>query len=261
MLYTFTATDLDAGENGRVTLSLISGEREFSLNAISGELNRLRAPLDREQNDHYTIEVLATDNGSHQGGDGDGRRSCTTLLKIRVLDRDDNSPSFPPGVEVAGYRFAVAGDGVGLAQGDSVGVVHASDPDTPPYATFTYAITASRHSAGQASRHTGVTVTSPSGRGEDAGISGSEGTSTAVAKDASSFFSVHPLSGVITCKQSISLPFHFRFWIVAADPAGEGQRVSVVVTSQARSLVTWISPYDSVKGIAKQTDIQSKTGY
>ncbi|XP_070605431.1 protocadherin-16 [Erythrolamprus reginae] len=87
-LLTLRATDLDAGDNGRVSYSLAAGdpEEDFALDPLTGQLST-RQGLDRERTATYTLTTQACDNGSPA-------RCASTAIEVQVLDLNDNTPYF-----------------------------------------------------------------------------------------------------------------------------------------------------------------------
>ncbi|XP_028716646.1 protocadherin beta-6-like [Peromyscus leucopus] len=85
LIVTVSARDLDAGMNGNVAYSLFQGggvSQPFAIDEITGEI-RLSDELDFEVNNHYSIEIAATDGGGFSG-------KCT--VSVQVLDVNDNAP-------------------------------------------------------------------------------------------------------------------------------------------------------------------------
>ncbi|XP_049863722.1 cadherin-89D isoform X2 [Schistocerca gregaria] len=79
------ASDADAGSHAAFALSLRGdGSHLFRLDAATGRLY-LRAPLDREQADHYNLSVVAKDTGN---------LSSEAKLTVSVTDVNDNAPRF-----------------------------------------------------------------------------------------------------------------------------------------------------------------------
>uniref|UniRef100_A0A8C3EZG8 Protocadherin-16 n=1 Tax=Chrysemys picta bellii TaxID=8478 RepID=A0A8C3EZG8_CHRPI len=115
-LYTLRATDLDAGENGRLEYHVMGGDpaQDFSLDPASGVFSTSRS-LDRELVASYQLTVVARDHGTPQ-------RSATMSLSVRVLDLNDNAPRFAQ----AAYTVEVPED---LAVGALVLQLVALDPD------------------------------------------------------------------------------------------------------------------------------------
>nr|XP_022919754.1 fat-like cadherin-related tumor suppressor homolog isoform X3 [Onthophagus taurus] len=83
-----TATDLDSGDNGRVSYSIIRGDQEgkFAIDENTG-LVTVANKLDREIVSGYVLEVLAKDNGLPV-------LSRQVLVNIDVADANDNPPMF-----------------------------------------------------------------------------------------------------------------------------------------------------------------------
>ncbi|XP_041930485.1 protocadherin Fat 1-like isoform X2 [Alosa sapidissima] len=84
----FRATDADSGFNGKLFFVISGGNLEscFSIDTDTGRLV-LDEPLDRETTDQHTLNITVYDLGSPQ-------RSVSHILKIKVLDANDNSPQF-----------------------------------------------------------------------------------------------------------------------------------------------------------------------
>ncbi|NWS78157.1 PCD16 protein, partial [Crotophaga sulcirostris] len=115
-LYTLRATDPDGGENGRLEYLVADGDpgQDFSLDPVSGVLSTARA-LDREQVPSYSLAVVVRDHGTPP-------RSATMVVNVRVLDLNDNAPSFAQ----ASYVVEVPED---LPVGALVLELVAEDPD------------------------------------------------------------------------------------------------------------------------------------
>ncbi|RZF35066.1 hypothetical protein LSTR_LSTR009658 [Laodelphax striatellus] len=85
------ATDKDSGVFGEVAYSLI-GEHssEFSIDSETGEITVARSTaLDREERDDVTLQVMASD-----GAPNDIKRTTAVPVSIKLLDVNDNAPSF-----------------------------------------------------------------------------------------------------------------------------------------------------------------------
>ncbi|KAE8295094.1 Protocadherin-16 Protein Dchs1 Protein dachsous-like protein 1 Precursor [Larimichthys crocea] len=82
---TVSASDLDQGTNGQVTYGGIS-EEGFSINPITGVITTTKS-LDRELKEYYTVTVYAKDAGLPPN-------YAKATVRIRVLDENDNAPSF-----------------------------------------------------------------------------------------------------------------------------------------------------------------------
>ncbi|KAM5298219.1 protocadherin beta-5-like [Ctenodactylus gundi] len=80
-----SARDLDAGTHGSVSYSLFHDDevtQPFTIDQETGEI-RLKLELDFETNQHYNLEIVATDSGGFSG-------KCT--VAIEVVDVNDNAP-------------------------------------------------------------------------------------------------------------------------------------------------------------------------
>ncbi|XP_066141158.1 cadherin-related tumor suppressor isoform X1 [Euwallacea fornicatus] len=81
------ATDLDSGENGRVSYKLLNDFQEsFEIDSASGEIYT-QAKLDRETMGTYELTVIAEDQGVPQ-------MTGTATVLVTVLDKNDNPPRF-----------------------------------------------------------------------------------------------------------------------------------------------------------------------
>lgn len=87
-LMELSATDLDSGENSRITFSIASGNQNgtFDIESSSGILY-LQHALNREAREYYQLDIEAKDNGLPQ------RRGISSL-RIVVVDVNDCVPSF-----------------------------------------------------------------------------------------------------------------------------------------------------------------------
>ncbi|XP_071599107.1 protocadherin-23 isoform X1 [Heliangelus exortis] len=88
LVHHITAKDTDEGRNGQVTYHILSGNenKAFVLDKLTGILNTARV-LDREIQEHYSLTVMALDDGSPA-------LSATQVLTITVLDVNDETPIF-----------------------------------------------------------------------------------------------------------------------------------------------------------------------
>lgn len=147
------ATDLDTGNNARITYRIVdAGADNTSLTssnhlhvptassstASSSDLAQhfgifpnsgwiyLRAALDRESRDRYELTVLATDNGTPAA-------HARARVLVRVLDANDNDPRF----QRDSYEFRIEEN---LRRGAVVGVVSATDLDIGENAAIRYSL-------------------------------------------------------------------------------------------------------------------------
>ncbi|XP_061664962.1 cadherin EGF LAG seven-pass G-type receptor 3 [Syngnathoides biaculeatus] len=87
------ATDLDSPSNANIRYRFVGdsatiGRAAFEIDPRSG-LITTRGVVDRETNEHYTLQVEASDQGKEPGP-----RSATVKVFITVLDENDNVPQF-----------------------------------------------------------------------------------------------------------------------------------------------------------------------
>ncbi|KAM4697236.1 protocadherin-16 [Discoglossus pictus] len=125
-----SASDRDAGQNGRVTYRLPGQEADFSVHPQTGELSARRS-LDRELQATFQLLVIAQDGGAPP-------RSVTGTVHVTVLDENDNAPTFlHPN---AGREIPLQ-----VIEGKTSGVFVASliakDPDEGENGTVTYSMT------------------------------------------------------------------------------------------------------------------------
>ncbi|KAH8282937.1 hypothetical protein KR054_010997, partial [Drosophila jambulina] len=133
------ASDLDTGNNARITYRIVDAGVDNVTNSISSSdvaqhfgifpnsgWIYLRDPLDRETRDRYQLTVLATDNGTPTA-------HAKTRVTVRVLDANDNDPKF----QKSKYEFRIEEN---LRRGSVVGVVMASDLDVGENAAIRYSL-------------------------------------------------------------------------------------------------------------------------
>ncbi|KAM9330444.1 protocadherin-23 [Gastrophryne carolinensis] len=116
IIHKVLAKDQDTGNNGNVQFQIIGGNtgEYFGINNTSGEVWATRN-LDREDVSSFTISVECYDLGSPP-------RSTIAKLHIKVLDENDNPPTFPK----SQYRISVRED---LSIGSVVLSLQAFDVD------------------------------------------------------------------------------------------------------------------------------------
>lgn len=115
------ADDADSGANGRVAYSIAGGDRDgrFAIDEDTGYVS-LAAPLDREAEPAYALEVRARDRGSPA-------LEASAVLAVEVLDANDNPPLF----ERANYSAVLQED---KPLGHALLRLAVSDADAPPNA-------------------------------------------------------------------------------------------------------------------------------
>ncbi|NXU56641.1 CAD23 protein, partial [Turnix velox] len=91
-VFQVVAIDLDEGPNGQVTYRMQVGmpRMDFLINSTSGLVTSTTV-LDRERIAEYYLRVVASDSGVPS-------KSSTTTLTVKVLDVNDESPTFFPSV-------------------------------------------------------------------------------------------------------------------------------------------------------------------
>lgn len=156
-LLVLTAVDHDLGDNGTVRFSLQETEpvgvpggpliapwRVFRLDPLSGRLSTV-SQLDREEQGHFMLQVLATDLGSPP-------LSSVTQVNVTLLDVNDNSPLFYPVQYFAHIKE-------NEPAGSYVTMVSASDPDLGLNGTVRYSISAGDTSRFQIHSQKGIITT------------------------------------------------------------------------------------------------------
>ncbi|XP_051504307.1 cadherin-23 [Myxocyprinus asiaticus] len=148
------ARDKDAGRNGLVNFTLISGNMQdvFKINTANNTYGEvyLNAPLDREAMDRYLLKVRAMDNGSPS-------RFTDLSLTVNILDVNDNPPVLQ---SPRGYNVSISEN---VGGGTSVLRVVATDRDIGPNAMLSYYITGGNQDLTfRMDRMTGEIVTRPS---------------------------------------------------------------------------------------------------
>ncbi|XP_031203852.1 cadherin-23 isoform X3 [Mastomys coucha] len=128
-VYQVVAIDLDEGLNGLVSYRMQVGmpRMDFVINSTSGVV-MTTAELDRERIAEYQLRVVASDAGTPT-------KSSTSTLTIRVLDVNDETPTFFPAV----YNVSVSED---VPREFRVVWLNCTDNDVGLNAELSYFITA-----------------------------------------------------------------------------------------------------------------------
>uniref|UniRef100_A0A8D8W2C8 Protocadherin-16 n=1 Tax=Cacopsylla melanoneura TaxID=428564 RepID=A0A8D8W2C8_9HEMI len=118
------ATDADKGSNARLAYHIVDGNHDNAFviePAFSGSI-QTNIVLDREIRDSYRLTVIVTDEGLPQ-------LTGTAMVKINIIDINDNQPTFPPhsSVKISENK----------AVGSVLTAVTANDVDTYPPLTYT----------------------------------------------------------------------------------------------------------------------------
>lgn len=118
-IFRANATDADAGDNAKVTYSLVTDTNDFSVDKASGILT-VSNNLDRERQELYELRIKATDGGG-KGPDNPPLYS-EAVVRITIDDINDNAPKF----SLPSYTVKIRED---IPKGSVVAVISASDPD------------------------------------------------------------------------------------------------------------------------------------
>ncbi|KAL6471418.1 hypothetical protein MHYP_G00200680 [Metynnis hypsauchen] len=128
-----SATDRDAGLNGRLSYRLLHPDRHFQINSHTGEIST-RPSLDREHQSSYQLIVVVQDSGTPA-------RSATGTAFITVLDVNDNAPVFTHSQSGREIFMQVL---EGQPSGVLLGTLTAKDPDEGENGTVFYSMSGPR---------------------------------------------------------------------------------------------------------------------
>ena len=123
-----SANDQDIDMNAQIRYSIIEGNDDdiFSINGESGQIS-LASEVDRERKDQYLLVVQAVDGG-------DEPHSSTAVVRIRVVDTNDNEPVFSSDDR----SFSIVENAV---QGQFIAQMSATDADKDANAFLRFSIT------------------------------------------------------------------------------------------------------------------------
>lgn len=119
-IFRANATDADTGDNAKVTYSLVTDTKDFTVDKMTGVLS-VSNNLDRERQELYELRIRATDGGGGKGTDNPPLYS-EAIVRITIDDINDNAPKF----SLPSYTVKIRED---IPKGSVVAVVSASDPD------------------------------------------------------------------------------------------------------------------------------------
>ncbi|XP_044045793.1 protocadherin-23 [Siniperca chuatsi] len=136
------ASDADSGMNGQVEYSIVSGNpnEAFILDSVRGIL-ATNVLLDREITPSYKLVLQAADRGNPP-------LTSTTIIRVQVVDINDNSPAIPPMEPVV-----IAEN---LPAGYMVTQVTANDVDLSSTITYSFSDNSSTNVPFAIDRYTGV---------------------------------------------------------------------------------------------------------
>ncbi|CAD5114675.1 DgyrCDS3721 [Dimorphilus gyrociliatus] len=117
------ASDQDSGINARLNYVIESGNYENQFGLFPDGQLYVKKALDRELKADYKLIVRVNDNGQPD-------RSSTTVVKIHLIDENDNAPAFPKSI-----KFSVQENSPIYS---FIGVLKATDPDEGRNAEITY---------------------------------------------------------------------------------------------------------------------------
>nr|XP_012147456.1 PREDICTED: protein dachsous isoform X1 [Megachile rotundata]XP_012147457.1 PREDICTED: protein dachsous isoform X2 [Megachile rotundata] len=114
-----SASDADQGMNSRILYHIVDGnpDNAFTISPPYSGIVRTNIVLDREIREKYRLTIIATDQGNPQ-------LTGTAALSIRVIDINDNQPTFPE------HRIISASEGT--AVGTVLTTITANDVDSSP---------------------------------------------------------------------------------------------------------------------------------
>ena len=116
------AVDMDEGQGGQVTYSLLGPDSRYFLVDPSSGVVVTNASFDREEKDLYTFYVVAVDQGLPV-------QSASVQVNVTILDVDDNPPSFSQMI----YNITVRED---LPVNQTLVTFSVFDPDVGANADF-----------------------------------------------------------------------------------------------------------------------------
>ncbi|XP_011502737.1 PREDICTED: protein dachsous [Ceratosolen solmsi marchali] len=119
------ANDIDQGVNSRLLYHIVDGnpDNAFTINPSYSGIVRTNIVLDREIREKYRLTIIATDQGSPQ-------LTGTTALNIRVIDINDNQPTFPE------HKIIYVSEDT--IQGTVLTIITANDIDTSPVLMYRF---------------------------------------------------------------------------------------------------------------------------
>ncbi|CAK1543768.1 unnamed protein product [Leptosia nina] len=158
------AIDKDSGENGRVFYHVLEGNGDgaFTVDRTQGII-RANISFDREKRDEYTMTIYASNNPilEHAAAilnsidnSTDSQEASVTVVRVKILDVNDNEPKFQKKVYYAGIKHTARIN-------EPIISVLAEDPDLDENGTLIYMVAASNLYKFGASQSSGSVVPSP----------------------------------------------------------------------------------------------------
>ncbi|XP_055524329.1 cadherin-87A [Wyeomyia smithii] len=132
---TVTAVDNDLGKYGEITYSLVGDHSAyFAIDPDTGVITvKNSSALDRERESELGLTAIAADRAPEAI-----RRTTTAPISIKILDENDNAPTFSQKI----YHATVA-ENAALKPPAAILQVSATDPDEGPSGDVKYSITQS----------------------------------------------------------------------------------------------------------------------
>ncbi|XP_018368826.1 PREDICTED: protein dachsous [Trachymyrmex cornetzi] len=120
-----SAIDADQGLNSRILYHIVDGnpDNAFTISPPYSGVVRTNIVLDREIREKYRLTIIATDQGNPQ-------LTGTAALSIRVIDVNDNQPTFP--------KHSIISVSEGTAMGTVLTTITANDVDSSPALTYRF---------------------------------------------------------------------------------------------------------------------------
>ncbi|XP_066594153.1 protein dachsous [Prorops nasuta] len=121
-----SASDADQGMNSRILYHIVDGnpDNAFTISPPYSGVVRTNTVLDREIREKYRLTIIATDQGNPQ-------LTGTAALSVRVIDINDNQPTFP--------EHNVVSVSEGTTVGSILTTITANDVDSSPILVYRFA--------------------------------------------------------------------------------------------------------------------------
>nr|XP_033326579.1 protein dachsous [Megalopta genalis] len=120
-----SASDADQGMNSRILYHIVDGnpDNAFTISPPYSGVVRTNIVLDREIREKYRLTIIATDQGNPQ-------LTGTAALSVRVIDINDNQPTFP--------EHSIISVSEGTQVGTLLTTITANDVDSSPALTYRF---------------------------------------------------------------------------------------------------------------------------
>ncbi|XP_076655070.1 dachsous cadherin-related 1 [Halictus rubicundus] len=120
-----SASDADQGMNSRILYHIVDGnpDNAFTISPPYSGVVRTNIVLDREIREKYRLTIIATDQGNPQ-------LTGTAALSVRIIDINDNQPTFP--------EHSIISVSEGTPVGTVLTTITANDVDSSPALTYRF---------------------------------------------------------------------------------------------------------------------------